>query len=98
MAIADSVLFYRHLKPFFKYTIPATDADELELEVWRKLPVMKPETHEGLLQLLKDVDHAKLSRKTQRLLQLTEEERAVREVFSKLNIIIYKLYFSLGIY
>ncbi|TDG52601.1 hypothetical protein AWZ03_000834 [Drosophila navojoa] len=76
VAIADSVLFYRHLKPFFKYTIPATDADELELEVWRKLPVMKPETHEGLLQLLKDVDHAKLSRKTQRLLQLTEEERA----------------------
>lgn len=57
--------------------MPALDADELELEVWRKLPVMKPETHEGLLQLLKDVDHAKLSRKTQRLLQLPVEEREV---------------------
>ncbi|XP_064544798.1 Bardet-Biedl syndrome 1 protein homolog [Drosophila montana] len=76
VAIAESVLFYRHLKPYFKYTIPASDADELELEVWRKLPVMKPEAHDGLLQLLKDVDHAKLSRKTQRLLQLSEDERA----------------------
>ncbi|KAH8398752.1 hypothetical protein KR222_002710 [Zaprionus bogoriensis] len=75
VAIAESVLFYRHLKPYFKYTVPALDADELELELWRKLPVMKPETHDGLLQLLNDVDHALLSRKTQRLLQLPVEER-----------------------
>ncbi|EDV97757.1 Bardet-Biedl syndrome 1 protein homolog [Drosophila grimshawi] len=76
VAIAESVLFYRHFKPYFKFTIPALDAEELELELWRKLPVMKPETHQELLQLLKDVDHAKLSRKTQRLLQLPEQERA----------------------
>ncbi|XP_060652211.1 Bardet-Biedl syndrome 1 protein homolog [Drosophila nasuta] len=75
VAIAESVLFYRHMKPYFKYTVPALDAEELELEVWRKLPVMKAETHDELLQLLKDVDHAKLSRKTQRLLQLSGEER-----------------------
>ncbi|KAH8302769.1 hypothetical protein KR044_010695 [Drosophila immigrans] len=75
VAIAESVLFYRHLKPYFKYTVPALDAEELELEVWRKLPVMKSETHDALLQLLKDVDHAKLSRKTQRLLQLSGDER-----------------------
>ncbi|KAH8390468.1 hypothetical protein KR215_000255 [Drosophila sulfurigaster] len=75
VAIAESVLFYRHMKPYFKYTVPALDAEELELEVWRKLPVMKTETHDELLQLLKDVDHAKLSRKTQRLLQLSGEER-----------------------
>lgn len=75
VAIAESVLFYRHLKPYFKYTVPALDAEELELEVWRKLPVVKTEAHDGLLQLLKDVDHAKLSRKTQRLLQLSDGER-----------------------
>ncbi|XP_062128230.1 Bardet-Biedl syndrome 1 protein homolog [Drosophila sulfurigaster albostrigata] len=75
VAIAESVLFYRHMKPYFKYTVPALDAEELELEVWRKLPVMKTETHDELLQLLKEVDHAKLSRKTQRLLQLSGEER-----------------------
>lgn len=92
VAIAESVLFYRHLKPYFKYTIPASDADELELEVWRKLPVMKPEAHDGLLQLLKDVDHAKLSRKTQRLLQLSEDERAVSQVPYKCNHIYPSLY------
>lgn len=77
VAIAESVLFYRNLKPYFKYTVPALDADELELELWRKLPVMKSDTHDGLLQLLNDVDHALLSRKTQRLLQLSGEERDV---------------------
>lgn len=77
VAIAESVLFYRHLKPYFKYTVPALDADELEQELWRKMPVMKPETHDELLQLLNDVDHALLSRKTQRLLQLSGEEREV---------------------
>ncbi|ALC44105.1 BBS1 [Drosophila busckii] len=75
VAIAESVLFYRHLKPYFKYTIPVLEADDLEAELWRKLPVMKRETHDDLLLLLKDVDHAKLSRKTQRLLQLSGEER-----------------------
>ncbi|EDW73429.1 uncharacterized protein Dwil_GK16651 [Drosophila willistoni] len=75
VAIAESVLFYRHLKPYFKYSIPQLEPEELEAEVWRKLPVMKSETHDALLASLKDLDHAKLSRKTQRLLQLPEEER-----------------------
>ncbi|XP_022216762.2 Bardet-Biedl syndrome 1 protein homolog [Drosophila obscura] len=75
VAIAESVLFYRHLKPYFKYTIPALDSDDLELEVWRKLPVVQADTHNALLESLKGIDHAKLSRKSQRLLQLTEAER-----------------------
>ncbi|KAH8297731.1 hypothetical protein KR054_007563 [Drosophila jambulina] len=75
VAIAESVLFYRHLKPYFKYTIPAQDSEELELEVWRKLPVMKQDTHPALLESLRNIDHAKLSRKSQRLLQMGEEER-----------------------
>ncbi|XP_068148701.1 Bardet-Biedl syndrome 1 protein homolog [Drosophila tropicalis] len=75
VAIAESVLFYRHLKPYFKYSIPQLEPEELEAEVWRKLPVMKSETHDALLASLKDLDHAKLSRKTQRLLQLPKEER-----------------------
>ncbi|KAH8367266.1 hypothetical protein KR200_006170 [Drosophila serrata] len=75
VAIAESVLFYRHLKPYFKYTIPAQDSEDLELEVWRKLPVMKQDTHPALLESLRNIDHAKLSRKSQRLLQLGEEER-----------------------
>lgn len=86
VAIAESVLFYRHLKPYFKYTVPALDADELELELWRKLPVMKPETHDELLHLLNDVDHALLSRKTQRLLQLSGENREVRFYIDILSI------------
>ncbi|KAH8239968.1 hypothetical protein KR032_009857 [Drosophila birchii] len=75
VAIAESVLFYRHLKPYFKYTIPAQDSEDLELEVWRKLPVMKQDTHPALLESLRNIDHAKLSRKSQRLLQLGEEQR-----------------------
>ncbi|XP_017071190.1 Bardet-Biedl syndrome 1 protein homolog [Drosophila eugracilis] len=75
VAIAESVLFYRHLKPYFKYTIPAQDSEDLELEVWRKLPVMKPNAHPALLESLRNIDHSKLSRKSQRLLQMGEEER-----------------------
>ncbi|KAH8345705.1 hypothetical protein KR067_001832 [Drosophila pandora] len=75
VAIAESVLFYRNLKPYFKYTIPALDSEELEQEVWRKLPVVKTESYPALLDSLKDIEHAKLSRKSQRLLQLSEEER-----------------------
>lgn len=75
MAIAESVLFYRHLKPYFKYTIPAQDSEDLELEVWRKLPVVKPSAHPALLDSLKTIDHSKLSRKSQRLLQMGEQER-----------------------
>lgn len=75
LAIAESVLFYRNLKPYFKYTIPALDSEELEQEVWRKLPVVKTESYPALLDSLKDIEHAKLSRKSQRLLQLSEEER-----------------------
>lgn len=43
--------------------------------MWRKLPVMKQDTHPALLESLRNIDHAKLSRKSQRLLQLSEEER-----------------------
>ncbi|KAH8270290.1 hypothetical protein KR018_006571 [Drosophila ironensis] len=75
VAIAESVLFYRHLKPYFKYTIPALDSEDLELEVWRKLTVMKSEAHRALIDSLKDIDHAKLSRKSQRLLQMEPEQR-----------------------
>jgi len=75
VAIAESVLFYRHLKPYFKYTIPAQDSEDLELEVWRKLPVVKPSAHPALLDSLKTIDHSKLSRKSQRLLQMGEQER-----------------------
>jgi len=75
VAIAESVLFYRHLKPYFKYTIPALESEDLELEVWRKLPVMKSSSHPALLDSLRNIDHSKLSRKSQRLLQMSEEER-----------------------
>ncbi|XP_030385738.1 Bardet-Biedl syndrome 1 protein homolog [Scaptodrosophila lebanonensis] len=74
VAIAESVLFFRHMKPYFKFTIPALEVDDLELEVWRQLPVM-PTKRDALLDSLRNLEHAKLSRKSQKLLQLSEEER-----------------------
>ncbi|XP_037939971.1 Bardet-Biedl syndrome 1 protein homolog [Teleopsis dalmanni] len=75
VAIAESVLFYRNMKPYFKYVVPELEVDEVEKEVWRKLPVVRAEQHATLLELLKNLDRAKLTRKSQKLFLLNDEER-----------------------
>lgn len=37
VAIGPSVLFYKNMKPYFKFTFPTLRIDPLEKEVWRKV-------------------------------------------------------------
>lgn len=37
VAVASSVLFYRNMKPYYKYTLPSLPIDAKEEEIWRKV-------------------------------------------------------------
>lgn len=37
VSVGASILFYRNLKPYFKYTLPSLDVHPAEKEVWTKV-------------------------------------------------------------
>lgn len=37
VSIGPSVLFYRNMKPYYKYTLASLPIDPIEKEVWRKV-------------------------------------------------------------
>lgn len=39
VAVASSVLFYRNMKPYYKYTLPSLPIDPTEEDIWRKVSV-----------------------------------------------------------
>ncbi|XP_067644193.1 Bardet-Biedl syndrome 1 protein isoform X2 [Eurosta solidaginis] len=75
VAISESVLFYRNLKPYYKYTVPGLEAEELEGDLWRKLATVRVEQQPALVEELKTIARPKLSRKSQKLIQLPQEEQ-----------------------
>ncbi|KAL9904916.1 Bardet-Biedl syndrome 1 isoform 3-T5 [Glossina fuscipes fuscipes] len=75
VAIAESILFYRHMKPYFKYTLPELEILDAEREIWRRLSIVRQEDQENFVEALKAYERPKLCRKSQRLLQLLPEER-----------------------
>lgn len=78
MAINESILFYRHMKPYFKYTLPELEVLEEEKEIWRKLNIVRSEDQEALIESLKALERPKLTRKSQHLLNLlTQQDRDV---------------------
>ncbi|KAI9581551.1 hypothetical protein GQX74_012876 [Glossina fuscipes] len=77
VAIAESILFYRHMKPYFKYTLPELEILDAEREIWRRLSIVRQEDQENFVEALKAYERPKLCRKSQRLLQLLPEERYV---------------------
>lgn len=40
VSVGSSVLFYRNMKPYFKYTLPSLPIDPLEDEIWRKVSMI----------------------------------------------------------
>ncbi|XP_011201363.2 Bardet-Biedl syndrome 1 protein homolog [Bactrocera dorsalis] len=75
VAIAESVLFFRNLKPYFKYTVPGLGAEELERDLWLKLPTVRVEQQPALVESLRSIERPKMSRKSQKLIQLSQEEQ-----------------------
>lgn len=41
VSVGASVLFYRNMKPYFKYTLPSLPIDPLEDDIWRKVSIPK---------------------------------------------------------
>lgn len=37
VAIGPSILFYRNMKPYYKYTVPSLPINPIEKEVWQKV-------------------------------------------------------------
>lgn len=79
VAINESVLFYRHMKPYFKYTLPELEVLEEEKEIWRKLNIVRAEDQEAIIEGLKNLERPKLTRKSQHLLNLLPPDRDVSE-------------------
>lgn len=77
VAIAESVLFFRNMKPYFKYTVPGLEAEELERDLWLKLPTVRIEQQPALVESLRSIERPKMSRKSQKLIQLPQEEQNV---------------------
>lgn len=75
LAIGFSVLFYRNMKPYYKYSLPELEINEFESEIWRKLPLEKPENVQTLIDNLKTIGVHKLSNTSQILIHLPEDKR-----------------------
>ncbi|XP_055537016.1 Bardet-Biedl syndrome 1 protein homolog [Wyeomyia smithii] len=75
VAIASSVLFYRNMKPYYKYTIPGLTIEPLETEVWKKLPVERPENVDKLIESLRSLNFSQLTEQSQELLSLPDDKR-----------------------
>ncbi|XP_061397052.1 Bardet-Biedl syndrome 1 protein homolog [Musca vetustissima] len=74
VAIAEAVLFYRHIKPYFKYTLPELPVLDEERDIWRKLNLVGVDEQEALIEQLKTLERPKLTRKSQHLLNLLPPE------------------------
>lgn len=66
------------MKPYFKYTIPELIVEPLEMDVWRKLAVERPENQNGLIEQLKTIESCQLTWLSQKLFRLPKDERDVR--------------------
>uniref|UniRef100_A0A182QKI4 Uncharacterized protein n=1 Tax=Anopheles farauti TaxID=69004 RepID=A0A182QKI4_9DIPT len=75
VAVASSVLFYRNMKPYYKYTIPSMTVEPLEVDVWKKLPVERGDTLDALVDSLRTIEPSQMTLQTQELLSLPESER-----------------------
>ncbi|XP_053676967.1 Bardet-Biedl syndrome 1 protein homolog [Anopheles nili] len=75
VAVESSVLFYRNMKPYYKYTIPSMTIEPLEVDVWKKLPVERGEPLEALIDSLRTIEPSQMTLQTQELLSLPESER-----------------------
>ncbi|GAB0098228.1 Bardet-Biedl syndrome 1 [Sergentomyia squamirostris] len=74
VAIGPSVLFYRNMKPYFKYTLPGLEVESVEHDVWRKLPTERPENVRSLIETLKTVELNRLTVASQKLLCIPDEQ------------------------
>lgn len=74
MSVGPSILFYRNLKPYFKYTVPSLLIEPFEQEIWKKLISDRTVNLTKHLNELKSMNISLLSSLSQRLLTVAEDE------------------------
>lgn len=81
VSVDSSVLFYRNMKPYFKYTVPSLLIEPLEVEIWKKLTVERQSNYRKLIDELKAMNISQMSPLTQRLISLESDrwESFIRE-------------------
>ncbi|KAL7021319.1 hypothetical protein ACKWTF_011841 [Chironomus riparius] len=76
VSVGPSILFYRNMKPYFKYTMPSLMIEPLEEEIWKKLSVERQANYEKLINDLKStMNISQMSTLSQKLISLCESER-----------------------
>lgn len=68
------------MKPYFKYTIPELTVESLEIEIWRKMPVERPENQNDLIDQLKTIESCKLTWLSLELCRIPKDGRDVRVI------------------
>jgi Bardet-Biedl syndrome 1 protein len=74
VSVGPSILFYRNMKPYFKYTVPSLLIETFEQEIWKKLPSDRPVNYAKHIEDLKSMNLSQLSSLSQRLLNLPHDE------------------------
>ena len=75
VSVGPSILFYRNMKPYFKYTVPSLMIEPLETEIWQKLPSDMPMNYGKLINNLKTMNISQMSSLSQKLISLCDDER-----------------------
>ncbi|KAJ6640773.1 Bardet-Biedl syndrome 1 protein like [Pseudolycoriella hygida] len=85
VAIGSSVLFYRNMKPYYKYTLPSLPINPIENDVWQKLPNEKPENYELHINQLRRLNIGELSEASQKLVFAPPDDiqQFVKDIESK---------------
>ncbi|XP_063701971.1 LOW QUALITY PROTEIN: Bardet-Biedl syndrome 1 protein, partial [Culicoides brevitarsis] len=76
VALGSSVLLYRNLKPYFKYTLPSMDIEPLERDIWQQFQTAGSESIAELCQTLANgLETNQMTSLSQKLLSLPPEKR-----------------------
>lgn len=80
VAVGPSVLFYRNMKPYFKFTVPCSAIDPLESDIWRKLSFARTDHVAELIEELRSLEISSLTIQSQTLLTVAGEEATLNYI------------------
>lgn len=74
VSVGPSVLFFRNMKPYFKYTVPSLLIETFEQDIWRNMPSDMPINYKKHIKDLKSMNISQLSSLSQKIITLPEDE------------------------
>lgn len=74
------MLFYRNLKPYFKFTVPSSEIEPQESDLWRKLAFERKENIPELIDQLRAMEISSLTITSQTLLSLAGAQERINYI------------------